>query len=202
MIKTIIFDFGDVFINLDKSATLRELQRWEINDFAEELSQINKEYEKGLLSSEEFIQTIQKKYDHLSDSDITASWNAILVDFPKYRLDFIKRLAQEKKYRLILLSNTNHLHIDWVKENIIFFEEFKECFDAFYLSQEINLRKPDVSIFEHVINAQKLNPQETLFIDDTLENTEAAAKLGIHTWNIDPKTQDVVDLFHIKKNLF
>lgn len=202
MIKTIIFDFGDVFINLDKAATLRELQRWEITDFAEELHQINQQYEVGLLSSEEFIQTFQKKYAHLSETDIKASWNAILVDFPEYRLDFVKKLSEEKHYQLILLSNTNHLHIDWVRENVPFFDEFQKCFDAFYLSQEINLRKPDASIFEYVLKAHDLNTQETLFIDDTLENTEAAARLGIHTWNINPKTQDVVDLFHIKKELF
>ena len=56
MIKTIIFDFGDVFLDLDKAATQRELERIEISDLSEEMLHQNKRYEKGLISSEEFIQ--------------------------------------------------------------------------------------------------------------------------------------------------
>lgn len=202
MIRTILFDFGDVFLNLDKPATLRELEKFNISNFSETLHEVNQQYEKGLLSSREFIQSLKGEYSHLSDSDITASWNAILVDFPEYRLEFLRNLAAEKKYTLILLSNTNDIHIDWCKENIPFFEDFKNCFDAFYLSQQINQRKPDPSIFEFVLAQHQLIPEEVLFIDDTRENTEAAAKLGIHVWNIDPAKEDVVDLFEIKRQLF
>lgn len=202
MIKTIIFDFGDVFINLDKAATGRELERREMLEFSEELLKINREYEKGLLSSKEFISSFQKNYSHLTASDITTAWNAILLDFPKHRLEFIRTLASEKNYQLILLSNTNEIHIDWVRENVPFFEEFRNYFDAFYLSQEINMRKPEPSIFTYVLEHHDLDPRETLFIDDTRENTDAASVLGIHTWNIDPVKEDVVDLFRIKKDLF
>lgn len=202
MINAIIFDFGDVFINLDKTATQRELERREILGFSEELLKINREYEKGLLSSKEFITTFQKNHTHLSPSDVTTSWNAILLDFPRYRLDFIQSLAAEGNYQLILLSNTNEIHIEWVKENVPFFEEFRNCFDAFYLSQEINMRKPEPSIYTYVLEHHGLEPAETLFIDDTTENTDAASALGIHTWNIDPAREDVIDLFRIKKDLF
>lgn len=201
MIKNLIFDFGDVFLDLDKPATKRELERWEV-DFSEEMLQRNQQYEKGLISSEEFIKTYCEKYPQVTSEDFRNSWNAILVKFPEHRLKFLQELATEGKYKLILLSNTNHIHIEWVKQHISFFEDFRNCFDAFYLSQEINLRKPDPEIFEYVLKEQGLKPEESLFIDDTAENTEAAAKLGIHTWNIDPAKEDVVDLFKIKKGLF
>lgn len=202
MIKNIIFDFGDVFLDLDKAATKRELEQLEISGFSEEMLQQNMEYEKGLISSEAFISSYCESHPQLTPEAFTRSWNAILVDFPKHRLEFLKDLKRQGKYKLILLSNTNHIHIDWVKENISFFEEFKDCFDAFYLSQEINLRKPDPSIYEYVLEQHQLKPEETLFIDDTRENTEAAEKLNIHTWNIDPAKEDVVDLFEVKKELF
>lgn len=202
MIKTIIFDFGDVFLNLDKPATKRELKKYGISPFSEEMLQKNMEYEKGLISSEEFIQDYCTTFPQINSEVFTEAWNCILVDFPKHRLEFLKELKREGRYRLILLSNTNHIHIDWVRENVAFFEDFKSCFDAFYLSQEINLRKPDLEIYEYVLAQHNLNPAETLFIDDTAENTEAAEKLGIHTWNIDPETQDVTDLFTFKKELF
>lgn len=202
MINTIIFDFGDVFLDLDKSATKRELKRHAISHFSEEILQTNKNYEMGLLSSEEFIDSYQQTYPQLTPESFTHSWNAILLKFPEHRLRFLQNLKKEGTYKLILLSNTNDIHIDWVKEHISFFEEFKNCFDAFYLSQEINLRKPEHSIYKFVLEQHKLTPEETLFIDDTPENTQAAAELNIHTWNIDPATEDVVDLFTLKKELF
>ncbi|WP_029037436.1 HAD family hydrolase [Salinimicrobium xinjiangense] len=202
MIKNIIFDFGDVFLNLDKPATARELKKHKIVDFPEVMLQKNMEYEKGLISSEDFIEGYKKSFPQLTSEMITGSWNAILLDFPEHRLEFLKKLKQEGNYTLILLSNTNHIHIDWVKQNIEFFEEFRNCFDAFYLSQEINLRKPDPEIYEYVLTQHELIPGQTLFIDDTPENTKAAAKLGIKVWNIDPAKEDVTDLFTIKKDLF
>jgi putative hydrolase of the HAD superfamily len=202
MIKTIIFDFGDVFLDLDKAATKRELERMEISDLSEEILQQNQKYEKGLITSEDFIESWCETYPQLSSENFKESWNAILLHFPEHRLKFLQDLQKEGKYRLILLSNTNDIHIEWVKENVGFFEEFRNCFDAFYLSQEINLRKPEHSIYEFVLKKHRLKPEETLFIDDTLENTRAAAELNIHTWNINPSTEDVVDLFRIKNELF
>lgn len=202
MIKTIIFDFGDVFLNLDKPATAKQLKKLGISEFSEEMLQQNMKYEKGLITSDEFIQSYSGSFPQLTSEDFKISWNAILLDFPKHRLEFLQKLKKEGNYKLILLSNTNHIHIDWVKENIEYFEEFEACFDAFYLSQEINLRKPDPEIYEYVLEQHGLRPQETLFIDDTTENTQAAAQLGIHTWNIDPRTEDVTQLFTAKKELF
>lgn len=202
MIRTLIFDFGDVFINLDKSATLREMQKLKIEDLSEELLQTNMDYEKGLISSDAFLASYLKSFSSLTKPQIIASWNAILIDFPKYRYTFIKLLSEKKYYKLILLSNTNELHINWVIENIPFYEEFVACFDAFYLSHEINFRKPDSDIYEFVLEKHDLKPEECLFIDDTKANTESAAALGIHTWNIDPAMEDIIDIFTSNKELF
>jgi len=202
MIKTIIFDFGDVFINLDKPATFRELQKLNIKELPEDMLHINQQYEMGLISSESFKNSYIDNFSSLTHEGITNAWNSILVDFPKYRYLFIKKLSEEKNYQLILLSNTNEIHIDWIKEKVPFFEEFKSCFDAFYLSHEINLRKPNSDIFEFVLNKHQLKPEECLFIDDVLENTKAAETLGIHVWNLEPAREDVIDLFTTNKALF
>jgi len=202
MIRTIIFDFGDVFINLDKAATLREMKKLKIEIISEEILQKNLDYEKGMISSDVFLTSYLKSFSNLTKVQIRDSWNAILIDFPKYRYSFLKILSEKKYYQLILLSNTNEIHIDWVKENIPFYEDFKNCFDAFYFSHEINFRKPDADIFEFVLEKHNLKPEECLFIDDTRENTDAASALGIHTWNIDPSREDVIDLFTSNKELF
>ncbi len=202
MIKTIIFDFGDVFINLDKSATERELYNLKNKKLTEELRELNILYEAGKITTPELLENFQKLIPNASEKQLIYAWNALLQDFPKHRLEFIQKLASEQCYQLILLSNNNELHINWIKKNISFFPVFKSCFDAFYLSHEINLRKPEPYIFEFVLKQHQLNPSETLFIDDTKDNTDTAAALGMHTWNNNPVTEDVTDLFTIKSDLF
>ncbi|MEP6262046.1 MAG: HAD family phosphatase [Gillisia sp.] len=201
MIKNILFDFGDIFVNLDKPATLRELEKHNIREVSEVIQQKNMDYEKGLISSADFLNAYSSEFN-LERNHIVQSWNSILIDFPEYRFDFIKKLSENKKYRLFLLSNTNEIHIDWIKENVSFFEDFKKCFEAFYLSHEIHFRKPDAAIYKFVLDTHDLNPEESLFIDDTKENTDAAASLGIHIWNLEPGKEDIIDLFTAKKELF
>jgi putative hydrolase of the HAD superfamily len=202
-IKTLIFDFGDVFINLDKEGAMQNaLNLFQLESFDADMIETNIQFEIGKISSLEFIAFYKSKFPKLSETEILDAWNFILKDFPKYRLDFIQNLATSNAYKLILLSNTNDLHIDFVKQNVPFFEDFKNCFDMFYLSQEIHLRKPNADIFDFVLRENRLISSECLFIDDTKDNTETADKLGFKTWNIDETKEDIVDLFHIKKELF
>ena len=204
-IKTIIFDFGDIFINLDKSAIERELFKLRVPEtISLDMLHVASEYEKGLISTQELTEHFNKKFPNIATTDFIKAWNAIILDFPDYRLEFIEQLASENIYKLILLSNTNDLHIEQVIENMSLnrYEKFKNCFDKFYLSQEIHLSKPSSAIYEFVLNENNLKPAECLFIDDIKENTDAASELGIHTWNLIPKKEDVINLFTIKKNLF
>ena len=196
MIKNIIFDFGDIFINLDKEATYKELAKLGITEISPEMMKVYHQYEMGLISTDEFTSFFNKTWGIPKDKLIDA-WNAILLDFPQRRLDFLKDLAQSKKYRLFLLSNTNELHIDWIKKDLgtEFFSEFESCFEQFYLSHEIHFRKPNADIYEFVLNKNGLVAEETLFIDDTKENTDAAKELGIQVWNLIPNEEDVVNLF-------
>ena len=203
MIKNIIFDFGDIFINLDKKRFAKELLDLGISQEAEVNLPILNEYEMGLISTEEFVAVFEAKFN-VSKEKLVKAWNSILLDFPKNRLKFIQELAESKKYRLFLLSNTNDLHISWIQNNVgsEFYNSFKICFEQFYLTHEIHLRKPNVNIYEFVLNGNNLIAEETLFIDDTKENTVSANTLGIHTWNLIPGEEEVTELFTKKENLF
>lgn len=203
MIKALIFDFGNVFLNLDLEKAIQDtIELLEIESISDELLSFNYLYEQGLISTEEFLEFYQDNFPKLSKQDLIDLWNSMLKDLPQHRLEFIQKLAAEKKYKLILLSNTNELHINWVKENIPTYETFKNCFDAFYLSHEIGLRKPDNAVFEFILSNNQLAAKDCLFIDDTKEHIIGASKLGIHTWNIDPKQDDITNLFTVKKHLF
>lgn len=196
MIKNIIFDFGDIFINLDKQAIFRAIRNGDIQDFMPRYSELNNGLEVGNISPTEFLDRLQADFPHLSTSEIADIWNSILLDFPEYRLNFLEGLANEKKNRLFLLSNTNALHISHVGQIMgrDRYTRFRGCFEQFYLSHEIRLRKPDREIFQFVLDQNNLQAAETLFIDDTLENTEAAAILGIQVWNLQVGKEDIVGL--------
>ncbi|MFK7780829.1 HAD family hydrolase [Psychroserpens sp.] len=202
-IKTLIFDFGDVFINLDKEGAMKNaLDLFELDELPRDLISINTLYEQGLISSEEFIEFYTENFPKLSKNNIINAWNFILKDFPKERLTFLQNLKKEHHYKLILLSNTNALHIDWIRERVSFYDDFKSCFDQFYLSHEIHLRKPNTDIYEFVLTENKLKAEQCLFIDDTKDNTDTAAQLGLHVWNIDETKEDIINMFTVKKDLF
>lgn len=203
MIKTIIFDFGNVFINLDiEGAHKHDLNNFNIDSLSEEMLAFNSFYEQGLISTEEFLEFYAENFPSLANEELVDIWNYMLKKIPEHRLNFLKQLKESSKYKLILLSNTNELHIDWIKEHITFYEDFKNCFDAFYLSHEIHLRKPNAAIFEFVLNENDLIATECLFIDDNKDNIEAANALNFKTWHINPETEDVSNLFKTKSNLF
>lgn len=204
MIKTLIFDFGDVFINLDKEAPYLKMAELGITSFSEEMIETNKLYETGRISTEGFLDFYKNKFPEISSEELEEAWNSIILDFPEYRLKWLEELTASKKYQLILLSNTNDLHIEKVIENMTLemYHRFQKCFEAFYLSQEIHFRKPNAAIYDFVLNTHHLKVEECIFIDDTSENTDTAKKLGIHIWNINPKTEDIINLFSIHKELF
>lgn len=199
MINTIIFDFGDIFINLDKQATINGLKKLGVSEWNEDLNQLNISFEKGEISNENFLFGIQKYTSNASIDEITTAWNAVLLDFPLKRLEFLQKLS--KKYKLFLLSNTDSIHIEtFERENgVSFYSDFYQCFEKVYFSFEMGMRKPDIEIYNFVLAQHNLIAKHTLFIDDKKENTDAAQSLGIHIWNLQVGKEDVVDLFSNKE---
>lgn len=200
MIENIIFDFGGVFINLDTDAVSRGLNSYGLIAPGADLLSLSEQYEKGEVDSKTFLRRVQQGIPGSQQDRIRHIWNATIADFPLRRLDFLIKLKELGRYRMFLLSNTNALHIEKVRENMgkDIFDRFRGCFEAFYLSHEIGMRKPDPKIFSFVLDNNGLKPEETLFIDDTKEHIESAAGLGINTWHLDVHTESILEL---KKHL-
>ena len=195
MIDTIIFDFGDIFINLDKEATISGLKKLGMTEWNSEFDRLNLLFETGDISHEDFLKGFQEQLPNASIEEILEAWNAVLLDFPLYRLEFLQMLS--KKYRLFLLSNTDSIHIETFenKSGTSFYSDFYQCFEKVYFSFEIGMRKPNPEVFKYLINKHELSPKRTLFVDDKKENTDSAAALGFHIWNLQVGKEDVVDLF-------
>jgi putative hydrolase of the HAD superfamily len=122
------------------------------------------------------------------------AWNAMLLDFPKHRLQLLEKL--KPNYRLFLLSNTNETHITEF-ENTLFkqhgYKNLESFFEIVYYSCRIGKRKPDEAIFDFVLKLHNLDPQETLFIDDSPQHIEGALKTGIKAQLLS-KNREVEDL--------
>jgi len=198
MINTIIFDFGDIFINLDKQATVDGFKKLGLSEWDEDLNQLNIQFEIGQISQDKFLLGIQKHIPNASIDEILEAWNAILLDFPLYRLEFLQNIP--KKYRLFLLSNTDSIHIEtFEQENgVSFYSDFYQCFEKVYFSYEIGMRKPNADVFNYLVKKHELSPKRTLFIDDKKENTDAALSFGFQVWNLQVGQEDIVDLFEKK----
>jgi FMN phosphatase YigB (HAD superfamily) len=201
MIKNIIFDFGDVFLNLDKEAPYKAFQSFGLSKWHEDIQQINEQFEVGKITPEEFLNGFQKFMPNASIIKIKEAWNSMLLDFPEERLDFLEHLS--KKYRLFLLSNTDAIHIESFEESHgqNFANAFYQCFEKIYFSFEIGLRKPNTDCFQHVLNNHHLIPKETLFVDDRKDNCETATALGLNVWHLQVGQETVLDLFNNKNFL-
>ncbi|PZO30565.1 MAG: haloacid dehalogenase [Flavobacteriaceae bacterium] len=198
MINAIIFDFGDIFINLEKEKSIKEFNKLGLNGPNEELIAKNDLFEKGLISELQFIESFQKFIPNASLEEIIKAWNSIIGDFPLYRLEFLQMLST--RYRLFLLTNTDSIHINRFEHKVgmSFYTDFYRCFEKVYYSYEMGMRKPQPEIFTTILNKHDLSPKRTLFVDDKKENTDAAEALGIHVWNLQVGKEDVVNLFDQK----
>lgn len=198
MINAIIFDFGDIFINLEKEKSIEEFKKLGLNGPNEELIAKNDLFEKGQITELQFIESFQKFIPNASLEEIIKAWNSLIGDFPLYRLEFLQMLST--RYRLFLLTNTDSIHIDRFEHKVgmSFYTDFYRCFEKVYYSYEMGMRKPQPEIFTTILNKHDLSPKRTLFVDDKKENTDAAEALGIQVWNLEVGKEDVVNLFDQK----
>ena len=127
---------------------------------------------------------------------LVSLWNQTIRDFPEERLVFLETLKQAGTHRMFLLSNTNDLHMEYVEAQMgqVLFQRFRTCFEGFYLSHQIGMRKPDPEIFRYVLQNHGLEAGETLFIDDTFEHIQGAASLGIQTWHLQVGRETILEL--------
>ncbi len=201
-IRTIIFDFGNVLIDISIPRTWQLFEVLLGEGYQDALATLQAanvfdRFEMGLISEAEFLETLQRASKRpISQSTILDVWNSMLLQQPKHRLDMLLELR--KKYQVLLLSNTNETHIRWVHAHMLRdlgIADFETTyFDHAYYSHDVLMRKPNADIFEFVLADANILPQETLFIDDNADNIAMAASLGIHTLHHNPENDIVAVL--------
>ena len=190
-IKNIIFDLGGVILDIDESMAVHELEKLGVNDMqlvnSVEFKDIDTRFERGIISAATFRKRVKKLFglNKLSDADFDYVWNSVLLDIPRERIQALEEIKQH--YNIFLMSNTNEIHYDlYVRDLQLRFgyKQFDDLFDKSYFSFDVHLLKPDPLFFEYVLEQQGLKTNETLFIDDSAANVEAARQMGIHIFHI------------------
>ena len=190
-IKNIIFDLGGVVLDIDENIVYKELEKIGISTselaHSKEFMDIMSKFDTGIYTAPTFRKKMKALIgqEKMTDQRFDAIWNSMLLDIPRERIEAIEKV--KKHYKIFLMSNTNVIHYDlYVRDLQLRFgyNEFDELFNKSYFSFAEHLEKPDPRFFELILDHEGLMPEETLFIDDSKKNIEAAQTLGIRTYHI------------------
>lgn len=203
LINTIIFDLGNVIINIDLMLSFEAFQslapQYSLYDmkalaFAGEAFV---KHEKGFIDDEAFFMYLQQQLgETLSLQAIEEAWNALLLDIPTERLRCLEALSEH--YRLFLLSNTNAAHIEGVEKELQRVSNYKkldELFEKVYYSHQMGKHKPEAAIYQQILTEQRLSAEQCFFVDDNLANVQAAEALGIRSRQVLVGQNSMLDFF-------
>ncbi len=195
MIKNLLFDLGGVIMDIRRLNCVASFERLGMKDadsFLGEYSQKGPflQLEEGAISEDEFRTAVRQFIDgEVTDEQIDSAFCDFLVGIPKYRLEQLRQLKQQ--YKIYMLSNTNsimwrsRIAEDFRQEGL----EREDYFDGIVTSFEARSIKPDAKIFHTVVEKLGIKPEETLFLDDSQKNLDAAAELGFKILLVTPGSE-------------
>lgn len=199
-IRNVIFDLGGVIINLDQQRSINEFNNHSDLPFETFYNQSAQsgffdEFDKGKIDTPTFLSILKQELKYAGDErHLLEAWNAMLLDVPAHRLDLL--VDAKQNYKTFLLSNTCEPHIAAFEEQLYLdhgVKNFEDYFDKVYYSCRMGLRKPDPEIFLTVLKENNLKPEETVFIDDSIQHVKGAGACGINAYLL-PKGMEVGDL--------
>jgi len=177
-IKVIIFDLGNVIVFVDHMEICESISRW--GGSQQDIYQyifmegIEEEFDRGALTAHGFFTKLQTRFDlNLDFNHFKHIWSSGFIPNAEI-FPVVKSLKSQ--YRLCLLSNTNQIHFETIQRDMPILSEF----EAFFLSFQIGVRKPDPAIFRQVLEYVKVMPEECIYIDDIESFIDAATSLGMN----------------------
>ncbi len=197
MIKTVLFDLGNVILPFDVMRLANRLTRYthlSAKEIVDRLwnDHIADHFETGKMSPKEYFEYVSKlcSFQKLLFEDFVPLFNEIF-DEDAGIIELISKLKNH--YKLGLISNTNAIHVEHIKQTYPYIGHF----DRHWWSNEAGVRKPDPTIYKMALNHFLVNPSEAVFIDDLHTNIASAMELGInaiHYKGIEPLKQELTKL--------
>ncbi len=188
-IKNIVFDFGGVICVSKIERCIEAFEEIGLKDAHKYLDAYAQtglfgDLENGTVSDIEYMQELSKLVRReVSWQECQHAWHCFVAEVPERNLDALLKLRGQG-YNLALLSNTNPFVASWFRSSE--FDGKGHGLDYYipnlYLSFEQKVMKPDVRIFQHMLVSEGFNSEETLFVDDSPINIEAAKKVGLITF--------------------
>jgi len=178
MYKAIVFDLGKVLVQFDFERGFQALEGVCPYDAAEirrriAATDLVERFETGLIEPPDFFAQFSRllalDIDYAAFSKL---WSSIFTD-PLIPDAMLEGLAA--RYKLLLLSNTNAIHFEMIRENYPMLRHFHDLI----LSYEVHAMKPQREIFHAVLDRCGCRPQECFYTDDIAEYVEAARRLGM-----------------------
>lgn len=192
MIKNLLFDLGGVIMDIEKERCVRAFDRLGLPDAKSYFGDYIQKppfslLEEGKINAPQFRDDIRKLlgYD-ATDAAIDEAFEHFLIGIPVERLHALRYLRRQ--YGIYLLSNTNPIMWDgfirkqFAKDG----GDINTYFDGIVTSFEALALKPSAAIFEYTAKKLGIDPGETLFLDDSAANCEAAVSLGWHAAHVKP----------------
>lgn len=184
MIKNIIFDNGGVIVKYSYETYL-DYFKFDIN-VQNDLNtlfttQAWGDLSKGLITHEDFFNICINKFPHYKE-EITKilDKNNLIHLIPVYNetVEFIKEL-KSNNYKVFLLSDIVEDTIWYLNKYI---DNFESLFDGLVYSCRVGMVKKEGKVFDYILDKYNLNPNETLFLDDSITNLNEASKKNILTY--------------------
>lgn len=179
--KLILVDLGNVLINFNHWIAANKFLKFSsrsLDDIYHLLfdSPFTKSFEEGSIKSEDFFLNIKEELNLTLDYHrFLPIWNEIfyLTSDNVELCQLIRNLKE--RFKIILISNINQLHFEYLKENFKIFDPF----DKLILSYEVGVRKPHPKIYQAALDAFSISAQQAFYIDDRLDLIEEASKLSL-----------------------
>jgi putative hydrolase of the HAD superfamily len=108
--------------------------------------------------------------------------------FPEVK-DILMELSRE--YRLAVISNAMP-SMDWIFDRL----GIRKYFDTIILSAFVEEEKPGEAIYNIALNQAQAKREESIFIDDKIENIEGAERVGIRGLHLDRKKLNLFELLN------
>lgn len=188
MIKNLVFDFGGVIAAIDRDRAVQAFIRLGLKDADSRLDKyhqtgIFQELEEGDITPDQFQEALGRLCGRVPSFEETQqAWLGFITGVDVRILRYIEALHAH--YKMYILSNTNPYIMDWAcsKKFSTDGKPLTAYFDHLYCSYQMGHTKPDAHIFRQMLSDAAILPEETLFVDDGTNNTEAAKQMGMHTF--------------------
>lgn len=201
MIKNLIFDWGGVLsVSQHEEAIKRFIALGLPN--AEKYFEEGKNWggifgqiESGEISPDDFLESISQLCGQpISFEQVAYAWWGFFSHLSPGILQKLEEWKQQG-YHIYMLTNNNPFMMSYIRgEN--FAPEgkpFYSYFDHLYVSCDLGLAKPDTAIYQYVLKDQKMDPKETIFVDDRASNLEGAKKVGMYTFLVEDSSNWIAD---------